>query len=375
VVTKQYYDTLRPKLIDNLADGKLWYIIGLILAVLLLLKLFKRFSHLGRYSIAFVVGFYAGLQINGVAQADLGKQLEKAMESVVVDKVDINTATAETMALLPGFSPIIANKVVDQRVEKIAELVAAEFGVDRAALADDPRALGITALLSRQLAAASDDRIAEVLGVKPTDAMVAVYRTREYFMGSPEARHMQIADRVVAGFRSDRPFVSLDQLDDLPALSDMQQIDLAEARGSFAGLDAQATTVPAEEAGTYWFGTFSKLLLLLGLLAGLVYFYFSIEQKGAIGKVSRFGIWVLMIGFGASFGYTVQGRISLAIGRVIDIVGDDKDPHIAEQINGVTVALISVVLIVAALVVWEIRQRRGGDSGHTSSAASHIDNP
>jgi hypothetical protein len=100
-------------------------------------------------------------------------------------------------------------------------------------------------------------------------------------------------------------------------------------------------------------------------LAGLVYFYFSIEQKGAVGKVSRFGIWVLMIGFGASFGYTVQGRISLAIGRVIDIVGDDKDPHIAEQINGVWVAVISVAVIVAALVVWERGQRRKDRGGPT----------
>ena len=101
----------------------------------------------------------------------------------------------------------------------------------------------------------------------------------------------------------------------------------------------------------------NQALLLLGLIAGLVYFYFSIEQKGAVGKVSRVGVWVLMIGFGASFGYTVQGRISLAIGRALDVLGRDKDPRIAEQISGGTVALISIGVIVLALLVWELRQK------------------
>ena len=38
--------------------------------------------------------------------------------------------------------------------------------------------------------------------------------------------------------------------------------------------------------------------------------------KGVAGGVSRVGIWFLMVSFGASFGYTVMGRISLLIGRI-----------------------------------------------------------
>ena len=38
--------------------------------------------------------------------------------------------------------------------------------------------------------------------------------------------------------------------------------------------------------------------------------------KGIGKAVSRVGIWFLMIAFGASFGYTVMGRLSLLIGRV-----------------------------------------------------------
>lgn len=57
--------------------------------------------------------------------------------------------------------------------------------------------------------------------------------------------------------------------------------------------------------------SFENLLLVVSVLACLVYFFFSIEHKGAVGGISRFGIWILMITFGAMFGMTVMGRIAL----------------------------------------------------------------
>jgi hypothetical protein len=57
-------------------------------------------------------------------------------------------------------------------------------------------------------------------------------------------------------------------------------------------------------------------IILFGTLAGLVYFFFSKEHTGLFGRVSRAGIWVLMITFGASFGFTVMGRITLLVGRI-----------------------------------------------------------
>lgn len=53
------------------------------------------------------------------------------------------------------------------------------------------------------------------------------------------------------------------------------------------------------------------LLIVTSILACLVYFFFSFEHKGTVGRISRVGIWVLMITFGAAFGYTVMGRIAL----------------------------------------------------------------
>jgi len=57
------------------------------------------------------------------------------------------------------------------------------------------------------------------------------------------------------------------------------------------------------------------IIIITGTISGLAYFYFSMEHKGMIGGVAKVGIWILMIGFGATFGYTVMSRISLLIGR------------------------------------------------------------
>jgi hypothetical protein len=60
----------------------------------------------------------------------------------------------------------------------------------------------------------------------------------------------------------------------------------------------------------------SNLIIVIGVISVLIYFFFSMEHRGLVGGVSRLGIWFLMLGFGAAFGYTVMGRISLLIGRV-----------------------------------------------------------
>ena len=63
-------------------------------------------------------------------------------------------------------------------------------------------------------------------------------------------------------------------------------------------------------------GILSNVVVFVGVFCGIIYFFFSKEHKGAFGAGSRVGIWVLMITFGASFGYTVMGRISLLVGRL-----------------------------------------------------------
>jgi hypothetical protein len=77
--------------------------------------------------------------------------------------------------------------------------------------------------------------------------------------------------------------------------------------------------VPAAGGGTDWYAslwpTLANALVLVGVICTLVYFLFSVQHKGAVGAASRVGVWYLMITFGASFGFTVMGRIALLAAR------------------------------------------------------------
>ncbi|MDD3733069.1 MAG: hypothetical protein PHU88_11915 [candidate division Zixibacteria bacterium] len=61
---------------------------------------------------------------------------------------------------------------------------------------------------------------------------------------------------------------------------------------------------------------YSEIIIIIGTIAGLIYFFFSKAHTGAFGTIAKIGIYILMIGFGASFGLTVMARISLFIQRI-----------------------------------------------------------
>ncbi len=66
---------------------------------------------------------------------------------------------------------------------------------------------------------------------------------------------------------------------------------------------------------TIW-ASLANILLVVGVLCCLTYFFFSVDHKGAVGRVARVGIMYLMITFGAAFGFTVMGRVALLAARV-----------------------------------------------------------
>jgi hypothetical protein len=167
------------------------------------------------------------------------------------------------------------------------------------------------------------------------------------------------AEKIVAYREQDR-IDSIDELAAIPTLDEVERRLIGEGRGDIKGLDAQAH---AGDGGRYWFGIVSNVLLLAGTLASLLYFYFSLAHKGVVGRISRFGVWVLMIGFGASFGYTVQGRIALAIGRAQDVMGTRMEARDAAQVQGPWAALVSVAIIVAGIAAWEVHSRRKARGG------------
>lgn len=74
--------------------------------------------------------------------------------------------------------------------------------------------------------------------------------------------------------------------------------------------------------GFLFWDSLQSLVLIVGVLASIVYFFFSIEHKGIVGKTAKLGIWFLMVTFGAAFGYTVMGRIALLAIRLEFLLDD-----------------------------------------------------
>ena len=115
----------------------------------------------------------------------------------------------------------------------------------------------------------------------------------------------------------------------IPRLSWLARISIAYSVGIYAGLKLYAfmnssvleqvkdTTIDLTKNG--W-GIFEDIVIIVGVFSSLIYFYFSKEQKGIVGKISKIGIYFLMIKFGASFGFTVMGRITLLIGRFEEMI-------------------------------------------------------
>ena len=71
-----------------------------------------------------------------------------------------------------------------------------------------------------------------------------------------------------------------------------------------------------------WDSGLWAVVILIGVVSTLVYFFFSRERKGLLKPTANLGIIFIMLGFGASFGYTVMARISLLIGRLQFLLGD-----------------------------------------------------
>ena len=96
---------------------------------------------------------------------------------------------------------------------------------------------------------------------------------------------------------------------------------------------------------------FNHILILVGVISSLVYFFFSKEHKGSIGVISKIGIYFLMIKFGASFGFAVMGRISLLIGRFEDLIN-----YSSQQYNYATPIIL--ITMIVSLGIWSFQNNK-----------------
>lgn len=105
-----------------------------------------------------------------------------------------------------------------------------------------------------------------------------------------------------------------------PKMSWISRYPLAFVMGNTAGIyltsELHGRLLGQVSATFVELSTVLGIIIFVGVLTTLIYFYFSKEHTGALGTVARVGIWFIMIAFGAHFGYTVMARISLLIGRV-----------------------------------------------------------
>lgn len=106
----------------------------------------------------------------------------------------------------------------------------------------------------------------------------------------------------------------------------VSRIPLALVIGAGAGLAVpamlQARVLGQMKATMVPLNSLSAVLILTGVIATLIYFFFSREHKGWWGRLAAVGTWYLMIFFGATFGNTVMSRVSLLIGRLEFLLGD-----------------------------------------------------
>jgi hypothetical protein len=163
----------------------------------------------------------------------------------------------------------------------------------------------------------------------------------------------------------------------VPRYAWLSRWSLALMVGAYAGLavigaaqgdlirQVEASMVPVVATGDVpWFdpadpsgpSAINNLILAIGLIASLAYFFFSREHRGALGGVAKLGIWFLMLSFGASYGFTVMARYSLMIGRLDVLIREW--PQVAPGVAQVCMGLFVVGVVVASIL--EIRSRRAG---------------
>ena len=146
----------------------------------------------------------------------------------------------------------------------------------------------------------------------------------------------------------------------IPSLAWLARISIAYIVGMAAGLkfivylnsnvllQIKNSSIDFSSSG---FEIFNQVVILIGVISGLVYFYFSKEHTGTIGKISKIGIYFLMIKFGASFGFAVMGRISLLIGRFEDLIN-----YSSSNYNYATPIIF--ILMVIILGFWSFQNNK-----------------
>lgn len=97
-----------------------------------------------------------------------------------------------------------------------------------------------------------------------------------------------------------------------------------QVKGTFVSLN------PADYPSSGWPGLLNALIVVIGTIGALLYFYFSTGATSRVGRLwtgfvalwAKVGRVMIMVAFGAIFASLVMSRVSLFVGRLKFLLGD-----------------------------------------------------
>lgn len=107
----------------------------------------------------------------------------------------------------------------------------------------------------------------------------------------------------------------------------------------------------------------NTILIMIGVVCVIIYFFFSVEHKGIYQPASTLGIWILMIAFGAAFGSTVMARVSLLIGRIQYLFEEGISPKFGYP----TYYQIGILILIIIFALFLYRSRGGPKEGEATA--------
>lgn len=319
VILQQLWNPMTAGIGNDTAHGNWWLIIPGILGFLMFTRFSKNFSWISRVSLAFVMGVTAGIfiisQLHGLVLPQMQNTMLGATETIGKAEDGFKNNFGELYIIDPD-SAIIDFAVTDsiQALDTaFTNLENAKIKDTSAILPTNPSlALGTITPSTLHVNRLGDETVTlratyiDTLALGMLDYHSPTFKIQKHGDATPEI----LATASVYSNNGIRITNNGDGT--YTAEYDYNPSDDHDIGAYDLGFEIQRQSIML----------LLTIVIVLGVLSTLIYFYFSHEHVGLLGVTAKIGIWFIMIAFGAHFGYTVMGRVSLLIGRVQFLIND-----------------------------------------------------
>lgn len=318
------WDTvILQKLWDPMVGGDWWLFIPGILGLLMFTRLTKKFSWASRISLAFVMGVTAGIFIISQLHGLVLPQMKDTMIASSEEISKLENKATDNLGQLTIFDPdIVLDTVV---IDTTSSDILATADIDT--LTDTTASMAkkeVETITYPYLHSESQLSIYEEVNRKGDETVTLTAK----FVDTLE---LGMLDFYAPSFKIRKKGTTSDQ--EIVKANVYTNNGIILTNNSDGSITVTYDYNPADnlEVGEYSLGfeverksvmLLLTIIIVIGVLSTLIYFYFSHEHKGALGVTAKVGIWFIMISFGAHFGYTVMGRVSLLIGRMQFLIED-----------------------------------------------------